>query len=196
MSKLYYLKKNVLSAGEVETLISFLKNNLTEDYRPHYQHAGILMQDFYESTEVEFELLRKVIDICHDTFVENYSFNYDKFELKRLFGNVMSAGAVNEAHDDDGDRYPDKPVVEEHYSAVLMLSSDYTGGELFFEHHDKEVKLESADLIMFRGNAENLHGVREVLSGERINVIIFFRNCPTDVEVSNKLWLEVLEGKN
>jgi hypothetical protein len=196
MSELYYLKQNAISPEEITTLIAYIKNNLTKDYRDHYQHAGILMHDFYESPDLEFQALRKVIEICRKTFIENYSFNYDKFELKRLFGNVMGQGAINEAHDDDGDRYPNKPVIEEHYSAVLMLSSDYTGGELFFQHHNKEIRLEPGDLIMFRGNAENLHGVREVLSGERINVIIFFRNCPTDVAISNELWLEVLAGKN
>jgi len=196
MPELYYLEKNVLSEEEIATLVSFMRENLTDDYRPHYQHAGILMQDFYESDDPQYKILRNVIDICHRTFTENYKFNYDKFELKRLFGNVMHPGAINEAHDDDGDRYPDKPVIEEHYSAVLMLSSDYSVGELYFKHHNREVKLESGDLIMFRGNAENLHGVREVLSGERINVIIFFRNCPSDVELSNDLWLEVLEEGN
>ena len=41
---------------------------------------------------------------------------------------------------------------------------------------------------MFRGNAENLHGVREVLSGSRINVVIFFRNYPSDVTYSRNDW--------
>jgi hypothetical protein len=151
MSELYYLKQNAISPEEITTLIAYIKNNLTKDYRDHYQHAGILMHDFYESPDLEFQALRKVIEICRKTFIENYSFNYDKFELKRLFGNVMGQGAINEAHDDDGDRYPNKPVIEEHYSAVLMLSSDYTGGELFFQHHNKEIKLEPGDLINFAG---------------------------------------------
>jgi predicted 2-oxoglutarate/Fe(II)-dependent dioxygenase YbiX len=76
--------------------------------------------------------------------------------------------------------YPGKPAIEEHYSAILMLNSDYEGGELYFVHHGVEVKLEAGDLIMFRGNAENLHGVREITKGKRINVIIFFRNMPVE----------------
>ena len=57
-----------------------------------------------------------------------------------------------------------------------MLNSDYEGGELFFEHHGIQVKLEAGDLIMFRGNAENLHGVRTITSGKRYNFIFFYRD--------------------
>jgi predicted 2-oxoglutarate/Fe(II)-dependent dioxygenase YbiX len=122
---------------------------------------------------------------------------YNRFELKRVFGNVMLEGAINEAHDDDGDRYPGKPAVEEHYSAVLMLNNDYEGGELYFEHHGVQVRLEAGDLIMFRGNAENLHGVRQVTSGKRVNAIIFFRNHPTDSEYDNhygyNIWKDFID---
>jgi predicted 2-oxoglutarate/Fe(II)-dependent dioxygenase YbiX len=75
-----------------------------------------------------------------------------------------------------------------------MLNSEYTGGELFFPHHNKEVRLEAGDLIMFRGNAENLHGVRKVLSGSRVNVIIFFRNYPKDSPSDNSEWLDFINS--
>jgi hypothetical protein len=47
---------------------------------------------------------------------------------------------------------------------------------------------------MFRGNAENLHGVREVTSGKRINVIIFFRNIPVDPKPQRDFWKEFTEN--
>jgi predicted 2-oxoglutarate/Fe(II)-dependent dioxygenase YbiX len=73
-----------------------------------------------------------------------------------------------------------------------MLTSDYSGGELYFEHHGVELKLDAGDLIMFRGNADNLHGVREVISGQRANVIIFFRNYPMDMDIDDDKWLELV----
>lgn len=193
-SSLYYLIKNAISDEEIEALLKYISDNQEDDYRPHYRHTGISIQDFYADRIPEVVPLKKVIKACYETFTENYKFNYNRFELKRLFGNTMARGAVNEAHDDDGDVYPGKPEVEEHYSAVLMLSSDYTGGELYFEHHNVEVRLEAGDLIMFRGNAENLHGVREVLSGDRVNVIIFFRNYQIESKIDGDDWQDLVSS--
>ena len=190
-SNLYYLVKNALPAAEIDALHKYVHVGTEPDRRPNYTHKGITIQDFYEAASPEILSLHRVIEICHKTFTKNYTFKYNRFELKRLFGNIMSVGALNEAHDDDGDVYPGKPEIEEHYSAILMLTSDYSGGELYFEHHGVELKLDAGDLIMFRGNAANLHGVREVLSGERANVIIFFRNYPTDVDIDDDEWLEL-----
>jgi len=195
MPELFYLKKNVLTPEECETLMNYIENNSEEDYRPHYRHSGMLWQDIARGVAPEEHMLvAKALKLADKTFKENYEFTYNRFELKRLFGNIMYAGAINEPHDDDGDVYPGKKDIEEHYSCILMLNSDYTGGNLYFEHHNKEVRLEQGDLIMFRGNAANLHGVREVLTGKRVNVIIFFRNFELPAEYDDDLWEEFLNN--
>jgi hypothetical protein len=191
-NNLYYLVKNALSPTEIEALHKYVYVDTEPDRRPNYTHKGITIQDFYEAASPEVVSLHKAIETCYRTFTQNYTFNYNRFELKRLFGNIMGPGAINDAHDDDGDVYPGKPEIEEHYSAILMLTSDYSGGELYFEHHGVELKLDAGDLIMFRGNADNLHGVREVISGQRANVIIFFRNYPMDMDIDDDKWLELV----
>lgn len=187
MTDVYHLVKNVLSQERCAELAArFVKEADPEfDQRFGYNHFGIMVQDMRDPSATEYEDLKQVIEMAYTHFVNTYDMAYNTFELKRLFGNVMTAGAINEPHDDDGDVYPGKPDVEEHYSCILMLNSDYSGGELYFEHHDLELKLEAGDLIMFRGNAANLHGVREVLSGDRVNIIIFFRNVHRDVPVDS-----------
>ena len=196
MPELYYLEKNVLSLEECETLANYLEDNSSEDHRPHYRHSGMLWQDIARNiAPKEHMLVAKALKLADKTFKENYEFTYNRFELKRLFGNMMYEGAYNYAHDDDGDVYPGKKDIEEHYSCILMLNSDYTGGELFFEHHNKEVRLEAGDLIMFRGNAANLHGVREVLSGKRVNVVIFFRNFDLPEIYQDDIWGKFLESE-
>jgi len=194
MGSLYFLEKNILSRPEIDALIRYIEADPEPDHRPHYQHKGIYLSDVYGNDIPELDCLKGVVRLCNKVFNENYSFKYNRFELKRLFGNIMTTGAENEAHDDDGDVYPGKPEIEEHYSAILMLSDDYSGGELFFQHHNHEIKLEAGDLIMFRGNAENLHGVREVTSGKRVNVIIFFRNYPLENPIDDDQWLEFIGG--
>ena len=189
MSDLYYLEKNILTAEECSALAAYFEENSQPDYRAGYSHSGILIYDILAGKVPEqVSPIRRVLKVAAKTFKDNYEFAYNRFELKRLFGNIMDTGSINEPHDDDGDVYPSKPDVEEHYSCILMLNSDYEGGELYFEHHDIQLKLEAGDLIMFRGNAANLHGVREVTSGKRINVIIFFRNFPLDRGYDVDIW--------
>lgn len=193
MPEIYYLEKNVLSTEECVALVRHIEDTSQEDYRDHYKHSGILIYDILAGDVPEaVRPVRRALKIANKIFTSNYKFRYNRFELKRLFGNIMYSGAINEPHDDDGDVYPGKMAIEEHYSCILMLNSDYEGGELYFEHHGDEIKLEAGDLIMFRGNAENLHGVRKVLSGKRVNVIIFFRNFELDRPYDEDIWLDFI----
>lgn len=193
MSEIFYLEKNVLSNAECAELSRHIEDTSEPDYRDGYRHSGILLYDILAGqVPAPVEPVRRALKIANKVFTNNYTFRYNRFELKRLFGNIMYKGAVNKPHDDDGDVYPGKMAVEEHYSCILMLNSDYEGGQLYFEHHGIEVRLEAGDLIMFRGNAENLHGVREVLEGKRTNVIIFFRNFELDRPYDEDIWLDFI----
>lgn len=193
MPEIYYLEKNVLSSEECLALSEHIESTSEADHRNYYRHSGILIYDILAGTvPAPVEPVRRALKIANKTFIDNYTFRYNRFELKRLFGNIMYKGAVNDPHDDDGDVYPGKMAVEEHYSCILMLNSDYEGGELYFEHHGVELRLEAGDLIMFRGNAENLHGVRKVLEGKRTNVIIFFRNFELDRPYDEDIWLDFI----
>jgi hypothetical protein len=79
----------------------------------------------------------------------------------------MDTGAINHAHDDDGDKYPGKPDIEEHYSAVLMLNSDYEGGELYFPNQGIQFKPKAGAAYFFPGDMNYIHGVTETKSGIR-----------------------------
>lgn len=182
MTEVYHIIENALSPERCAELTrKFIEEaDPSFDPRPGYSHYGLKENNMRDPNYRGYDDLKEAITRAYEHFMSTYDMTYNTFELKRLFGNVMSKGAVNEQHDDDGDVYPDKPDVEEHYSCILMLNDDYEGGELYFTHHNIELKLKTGDLIMFRGNAANLHGVREVLSGERVNIIIFFRNTHRD----------------
>jgi len=193
MAQIYHLERNILTLAECDALAKHIEETSEPDHREGYRHSGILLYDILAGdVPIAVEPVRKALKVANKIFTNNYTFTYNRFELKRLFGNIMYKGALNKPHDDDGDVYPGKNAVEEHYSCVLMLNSDYQGGELFFEHHGDQVRLEAGDLIMFRGNAENLHGVREVLEGKRINVIIFFRNFELDRPYDEDIWLDFI----
>lgn len=177
----YKLVKNVLTASQCEAYRKWIDLYAIDDaFRPGYRMATIPLNDL-ANEEISFlQPLRVALSKVENYFQSSYDIQYS-FGIKRIYGNIMDTGAENPAHDDDGDHYEGKPAVELHYSCILMLNSDYEGGELYFQHHGVEVKLEEGDLIMFRGNAENLHGVRPVLKGKRYNIIFFYRDyIPND----------------
>jgi len=52
----------------------------------------------------------------------------------------------------------------------LFLTDDYEGGELYFQDYDVSLKPEIGDLVFFPGYYTR-HGVRQVTSGVRINIL-------------------------
>lgn len=181
----YTLIKGVLTPPQCEAYRAWIERYATRDaFRAGYSLATIPVDDFYDDRYQFLQPLRVVINKVEKHFRDNYDIKYT-FDMKRLYGNIMDTGSENPAHNDDGDHYDGKPEVELHYSSILMLNSDYKGGELYFQHHGLEVKLEEGDLIMFRGNAENLHGVRTVEEGRRFNFIFFFRDYMSSLEDSS-----------
>lgn len=172
----YTLVKGVLTPAQCDAYVSWIEQCATKDhFREGYRLASIPLPEFYDENIKFLQPLRLVLSKVDKFFRSNYEIQHT-FDMKRLYGNIMDTGSENPAHDDDGDNYEGKPDVELHYSSILMLNSDYEGGELYFQNHGLQVKLEAGDLIMFRGNAENLHGVRKVKEGRRFNFIFFFRD--------------------
>jgi hypothetical protein len=60
------------------------------------------------------------------------------------------------------------------YAALTYLNDDYEGGEIYFPDYDLEIKPLPGELIFFPGTQHYMHGVREVLSGNRYALMTFF----------------------
>ncbi len=113
-------------------------------------------------------------------FTDNFEMK-NTFEFKRMFAQTLNVGGDVPQHTDDHDRYDGKPLVEEHYSALLYLNDDYEGGELEFPNEQLTIKPKPGSLVYFKGDADTRHGVKKVLSGKRINLVVFFRDyIPVD----------------
>jgi len=70
-----------------------------------------------------------------------------------------------------------------HYSSLIYLNEDYEGGELYFPEHNFYIKPEIGTLICFKGDENNLHGVKKVESGIRYTISLFWE----DTEYRNKI---------
>lgn len=65
------------------------------------------------------------------------------------------------------------PYPNRHYSALVYLNSNYTGGQIFFPNQNLMPETKPGTLIQFKGTAEYLHGVTEVTDGERYTIVMF-----------------------
>lgn len=65
-------------------------------------------------------------------------------------------------------------VTDNHLPTLVYLNDDYEGGELSFATHDVTIKPKVGDLIIFPGNMHYAHEVKEVLSGVRYTLPIWF----------------------
>lgn len=69
----------------------------------------------------------------------------------------------------------EKRFQTKHFSSLLYLNEDYTGGELWFPQHDNfTITPEKGMLVCFRGDEDTLHGVKMVTEGIRYTVSLFF----------------------
>lgn len=77
-----------------------------------------------------------------------------------------------------------KSFKTKHYSSLVYLNDDYEGGELYFPQHDNyAIKPEPGTLVCFKGDDENLHGVKEITEGTRYTLSMFWE----DLDYMNKI---------
>lgn len=65
-------------------------------------------------------------------------------------------------------------VTDNHLPIIIYLNDNYEGGEIKFETHDVCIKPKTGDLVVFPGNMHYAHEVKEVLSGDRYTLPIWF----------------------
>ena len=97
-----------------------------------------------------------------------------EFELNRSHANLMFPESRLHSHKDD--RNFDEPIeslASRTYVCGLFLTDDYEGGELTFEGYNISLKPKAGDLVLFPGYYTR-HGVNEVISGTRINILCHF----------------------
>lgn len=76
------------------------------------------------------------------------------------------------------------------YGSLCYLNDEYEGGEIFFPEYDISIKPDVNEFIFFPGTSYYLHGVNEVLSGNRLVV----QNFLTTTKLLY-LWKKFIQGK-
>lgn len=61
------------------------------------------------------------------------------------------------------------------YTSMLYLNDDFEGGELFFpQHNEFSIKPETGMLLIFSGDINTMHGIRQIKSGNRYTHTTFW----------------------
>ena len=60
------------------------------------------------------------------------------------------------------------------YAALTYLNDDYEGGEIYFPNFDLQIKPLPGELIFFPGTQHYMHGVNEIIAGNRYALMTFF----------------------
>lgn len=95
--------------------------------------------------------------------------------LNTIHAHKLGVGAIGHFHSDNTneDGTPSHFEINK-YAAIAYLNDEYTGGEISFLDHKFEIKPKLGSLLIFPGGKENIHGVKEVISGNRYSVISFW----------------------
>jgi hypothetical protein len=102
---------------------------------------------------------------------------------------ILHPGGENPLHVDttdlDGSPIPESRELE--YSAMIYLNDggdDYTGGNLFFPLQDLDIQTKKGTVIFFKGDYSRPHGVKEVKSGDRKVIVLFFTRAGNTSDIS------------
>lgn len=71
------------------------------------------------------------------------------------------------------------------HGAVLYFNEDFEGGELFYPNHNLSIKPKAGMAGIHRADLDCLHGVREVTSGTRMTVSVFFTKDAELAKIKN-----------
>ena len=131
------------------------------------------------SMDLESKIVHDLINLSIDSISNQFGFPKDSIKLDRVMYQVLQKGDSLGWHTDaygGVDGYTDA-----YYSALLYLTDDYEGGEIWFYDDDSgdpangtAYKPSKGTLIHFKGDKDHPHEVKEVVSGERANLILFY----------------------
>lgn len=102
--------------------------------------------------------------ICEDFFNK-------KFKIENLNLTIWKEGHEMPPHSDYGAK---NEFPKREYASLIYLNDNYVGGELYIPKLNFELKPKKGQLICFQGG-KYLHGVRKIISGERLTSICWFQ---------------------
>jgi hypothetical protein len=166
-SKNIKLIPNFLSDKEIKYLLNNIDENKKFSFESQKDNSGnaVNWMHVYTGIEDRFEIRRKIAA----EIIKLYNFDRIKPKSYELSVAKWEQGTSLNLHVDDLGYMTDN-----HIPTLIYLNDDYDGGEISFVTHDITIKPKIGDLLIFPGNMHYAHEVKEVLSGTRYTLPIWF----------------------
>jgi hypothetical protein len=184
----YLFIEDFIDKEYCDLLLSHLMPNKEVDPRVGFNGYGIGgKRDFIGLDEPKARdwdpenKIHEFVIFAHQYFLDNFPM-VGEFELNRVHGNFMFPGAILNDHYDDRNQpgtnnpdeaFPIESIAHRTHVAGLFLTDDYEGGETCFVEHNISVRPKAGSIYLFPGYFTQ-HGVREVTSGCRVNILAQF----------------------
>ena len=162
-----------LTIDECNSLIDYLKNNLVLDLSEDFWHGRTL-----GCTNINDVFIRKLVEQIHYRISNICVRSFDEDVIYPEYSNLVywAPGMVLDAHADNfflHDPSAEHYTSHRDYSSVIYLNDDYVGGETFFVDN-RDIKPKVGKMILFTSGKDDVHGVREVISGDRFTMSLWF----------------------
>lgn len=180
--------ENFISKETATSLHKYLKPK-TREHAPDKAHPKGIKHvtinpkntDIWAGVPSDDPVMVDILKLISDSVSAKFNLKKDEINLKTLRYTLLEKGQSLSYHDDF-------QVSGYHvYSAILYLNNDYKGGEIIFYEYGPEginpnihpddqavYKLNAGTLVYFNGDLGTPHEVKEVLFGERANLVFFY----------------------
>ena len=181
-----YIVENYISKDTSEFLIKSISPHLIETPRHQiYGGPGGIdlvnpdgigdygdFKDYNIALDIYNGLVFSINNLVSQTFKSEH-------RIKSYFFSCMKDGAFNDIHmdnyhEDENGQLHVRPKFISNKSGLIYLNNDYVGGELVFPKQGLSIKPEIGSLIFFEGDHKRPHGVNQVISGSRYNLVTFY----------------------
>jgi hypothetical protein len=158
---------NFLSNDEIKYLLDNVDENRKVSFESQKDDSGnaVNWMHIYTGIEDTFDIRGRIAS----EIVKAYKFNRIKPKEPQLSVAKWETGTKLTLHVDDLGY-----VTDNHIPTLVYLNDDYAGGEISFAIHNITIKPKIGDLLIFPGNMHYAHEVKEVLSGTRYTLPIWF----------------------
>lgn len=173
----YVVVEDFLTVDEAKAFYDAILSECEPDAKPKFRYLhianGVGNTEPIRKPWDPTNKLNNAVEYARKHFSETYKI-LGTLEFNRIFGNVMETGSHLPSHrDEDANMDGIFDGKKRSFVAGLFLNDDYGDGELLFDDQGAALKPKPGTLVLFPGFYTN-HGVNEITSGLRVNILIFF----------------------
>ena len=172
--------KNFLNPQECWQLIKYHQLHVHEPAPDYADPSGLWPADrVLVCDKLKSGYVRTVIESAHYRMSAICSRLYDEECVYPEHSNLVYWGAGMKLPPHADNVFIHEPATPHYcaqrdYSVVVYLNEEFEGGYTYFPQYEYDVIPETGKLLMFPSGDEYVHGVSEVISGERYTLAVWF----------------------